>query len=84
MECTQRLDFSDDDDEQLDDEAFRKRVYGRFLIAGADDGDKSFDIFGGENKIGRDADQSNIALDTRVRLPPPLVINFYIFLHDVC
>ena len=68
MECTQRLDPSSDDEDQLDDEAFRQKVFGRFVIAGngSDCEDQTFDVYGGENKIGRDPEQSNISIDTRV------------------
>ena len=63
------MDPSDSDDEdQLDEEAFRRKVFGRFVVAGNGDDceDQTFEVFGGENKIGRDPDQSNIAIDNRV------------------
>ena len=72
MECTQRLEPISDDEDQLDEDAFRRKVFGRFVVAGngSDCEDQSFDVFGGENKIGRDPEQSNIAIDTRVTFAP--------------
>jgi hypothetical protein len=47
-------------------------VFGRFVFLGGDGDEETaaFDIVGGENRIGRDAEQSTIVLDTRVRFFP--------------
>ncbi len=70
MDYTQRLDIQSDDDDDVLSDSFKKKVFGKFVFLKCDDenrGETSFDIVGGENKIGRDAEQSSIVLDTRVR-----------------
>ena len=77
MESTQYLHLPSDDDDEDMSNSFRKKVFGSFVFlkSGENMEEKSFEIFGGENKIGRDAEQSSIVLDTRVRIKHELVKN---------
>jgi hypothetical protein len=74
MDATQRLcEPSDDENETTFNlEEFEKKVFGKFVFVkqGGDDNadpEISFDVFGGENRIGRDSEQSRIVLDNKVR-----------------
>ena len=72
MDATQRLcDPSDDENDiTFNLEEFEKKVFGKFVFVkqGGDENDPevSFDVFGGENRIGRDSEQSRIVLDNKV------------------
>ena len=67
MECTQALNLSTDEDDDFDTEIFRKKVFGKLLVWEVSSEEaKTYEIFGGKNKIGRDPAQSDITIDRKV------------------
>ena len=71
MEATQRLyDDPSDDEEEEASASFGKKVFGKFVFLKSAENEKEeiFDVHGGENRIGRDHEQSSIVLNTMVRL----------------
>jgi len=73
MEATQRLHFSSEEDEDdVEKETFQTTVFGKLTVLSdrPEGHEETYDIFGGENKIGRDPDQSRIAVDNKVKFRP--------------
>ena len=68
MEPTQRMCASPapSDDSYVDENA--SVLYARLRLTGGDSGGagETFDVFGGENKIGRDEDECNIFIPNKV------------------
>jgi hypothetical protein len=80
MDATQRLcDPSDDEnDVTFNLEEFEKKVFGKFVFVQQGGDEVSFDVVGGENRIGRDSEQSRIVLDNKVRF-----ISLKLFIHRI-
>jgi hypothetical protein len=69
MEATQKMNVSsEEEDDDVEREKFHTTVFGRLTVVLDPQSkiEETYDIFGGENKIGRDPEQSRIVVDNKV------------------